>query len=487
MMRFDCPGAQADDTRPVLSFIHRSVARRVAFTTALAAAVVSAVVGILIVAIVLGDAPAATRRGVLLVAILGGAATVTCVIVATIFVVNRLLTASLTDLTAVLREAEKGRWLKTMASQRPDEIGEVARAFDRRSATVTAVSVALSDRDRELEDARRELKLKEALGLLLELSQTMNAEPDLGAVVGAIPERIGRALGFEQMAVLLLDERAQEFVVRAAFGIAESAMGVTFPRHDAICGAVADSGQPLIIPDTTRDPRYSHFKGHHRVDGAFACVPMKAHGRLVGVFNVLRPGKASISDVDVRLLVSLASYAALAIEHAEASARLRVLTVTDDLTGVSNRRALMTRTRDEMARARRNGCKLSALMLDLDHFKRVNDEHGHLVGDDVLRLVAHALRDSVRQIDTVARWGGEEFVVLLPNCDAEEAAGVAEKLRAIVAALELPRSMTLSAGVAVFPTHADDELRLIDAADQALMRAKRAGRDRVETAAAAAA
>jgi nitrate/nitrite-specific signal transduction histidine kinase len=304
---------------PLPSWIQRSVARRAAVSTALVAAAVATAVGLVVVLYVMKDEPERARHALLMVAVLGGAATVVSVALATVVVVNRLLRAPLAELTAALRAAENGRWLKTVGSERADEIGELSRSFDRVSAKVTDLSVSVIDADRELRHTRRELRLKDALAVLFELSQTLRVESDVEPILAAVPERIGSVLGFEQMALLLLDERTGQFVVRGAYGIDAEALGVSFPRNDPICGAVADTGQPLVIPDTAGDRRYSHFQGKHRIDGAFASVPMTVQGRLVGLFNVLRPGAAGIPDADLRLLTSLASYAGLAIAHAAAT------------------------------------------------------------------------------------------------------------------------------------------------------------------------
>jgi diguanylate cyclase (GGDEF)-like protein len=462
----------------VLRWVTRSVARRVAVYAAAIAAVAATVVGGIVVAVVMGDQPEAARREMLLVAVVGGASTVACVAAATVFVVNRLLRAPLLQLTDALRAAEQGRWLKTVESGRVDEIGELGRSFDRVSAKVTDLSVAVIDSDRELEWTRRELKLKEALALLFELSQTINAETDLEAILAAVPSRIGNALGFEQMAVLLADEASGDFVVRAAHGIAGDAIGVRFSKDDPISGTVARTGEALVIPDTARDARYSHFQGRHRIDGAFASVPMKVQGRLVGLFNVLRPG-APISDGDLRLLSSLASYAGLAIAHASMNEKLREMAVTDELTGLCNRRALMKRVAHEVERSRAGGGPLAALMLDLDHFKRVNDDLGHQVGDGVLAKVAAGLRAEIPPSGTLARYGGEEFLVLLPDTSRAQATAVAEKLRRAVAAADRPQPLTLSVGLAVFPDDAAGDSALLGAADRALLEAKRTGRDRV--------
>lgn len=467
----------------LVRWVRRSVARRVAFFAAGLATLVATLVGVVIVQLLLGDQPTHTRRAVMLVALLGGACTIGCVALGTVVIVNRLLAGPLRALTAALHAAEKGRWLKTIDSDRADELGELSRAFDRVSVTVTDLSVSVIDADRELAWTRRELQLKDALSLLFELTQTINAESNLAAILAAVPARISTALGFEQMAVLLLDEKTQEFVVRATHGIAEDALGVSFPRNDPISGKVADTGEPLIIPDTARDPRYSHFRGKHRVDGAFASIPMTVQGRLVGLFNVLRPGAASIAEGDLRLLRSLASYAGLAIAHAEANLRLRNLAVTDELTGLPNRRQLLERARIELARCRRSGAPLALLLLDLDHFKHINDELGHQTGDLALRAVAAALTATGRELDIVARYGGEEFCVLLPESGRTQALAVAEAMRAAVSALDVGRPLTVSLGVALCPDDSEDFDGLVRAADLALMKAKKDGRDRVVSAA----
>jgi two-component system cell cycle response regulator len=158
-------------------------------------------------------------------------------------------------------------------------------------------------------------------------------------------------------------------------------------------------------------------------------------------------------------------------------ARLESLLREDALTGLSNRRAVLTQLAGMVSAARRHGHPLSIAILDLDHFKRINDSHGHKVGDDVLVAAAHAMGRHLRAEDQLGRLGGEEFLVLLPDTDSEAAGHVAEKLRAEVAAAPSPVPLTVSIGVASW----DDETpeALLHRADEALYAAKQAGRDRV--------
>jgi diguanylate cyclase (GGDEF)-like protein len=159
---------------------------------------------------------------------------------------------------------------------------------------------------------------------------------------------------------------------------------------------------------------------------------------------------------------------------------LERLSLTDDLTGLYNRRYLMETLANEIRRSRRLEHRCALLMADIDHFKEYNDALGHLAGDEMLIKVARALRDSTREVDCVVRYGGEEFVVLLPETDADEAVATAERIRVRVAAEGLAGgAITLSVGIAEFPAHGDSPESMIAAADGALYRAKREGRDRV--------
>jgi two-component system, cell cycle response regulator len=152
---------------------------------------------------------------------------------------------------------------------------------------------------------------------------------------------------------------------------------------------------------------------------------------------------------------------------------------TNALTGISNRRTFETYLEREVSRAGRNGEQVTLVMFDIDHFKSINDTHGHQTGDEVLKKVAATLANGCRDFDVPARYGGEEFAIVLPSCSAKESLVVAERLRRSIGEAENPVAITASAGVATFPTHAADPERLIAAADEALYESKRAGRDRV--------
>jgi diguanylate cyclase (GGDEF)-like protein len=177
-----------------------------------------------------------------------------------------------------------------------------------------------------------------------------------------------------------------------------------------------------------------------------------------------------------------AAHAALALRNAVLHERMLEMAATDGLTSLANRRSLDEALARDISRAERTEGRLSVVLLDLDHFKTLNDTHGHLVGDNVLRSVAATLREFGREYDTVARYGGEEFAVVLPGCSAAVARHVAERLRAAVESAETEVPVTVSCGVATYPADGTDAKALIQAADVGLYASKRAGRNRVTAA-----
>ena len=190
------------------------------------------------------------------------------------------------------------------------------------------------------------------------------------------------------------------------------------------------------------------------------------------------PVRRRVSRRSLDMLMRFGAHAALALSNADLRKEVDKLAASDSLTGLPNRRALMTDLSREIARSARSGQPLSLAVIDVDHFKRVNDTFGHLAGDEVLREVAAAMAANVRDVDVVARYGGEEFAIVLPNCAGEGALTVVERVRAAVAAAHTVTAVTVSAGIATASGPGLDGERLLGAADAALYASKNAGRDR---------
>jgi diguanylate cyclase (GGDEF)-like protein len=233
------------------------------------------------------------------------------------------------------------------------------------------------------------------------------------------------------------------------------------------------AGERLFVDDTVDHPLVARELEQR---GVRSCLyqPVQRDGRSVGVLMVAwGRAAARLSGRLANVLTLLAAEAAVAIERADLLARLEAIARTDDLTGLANRRAWEELLPTELARASRDGAPLCVAMLDLDHFKAYNDEHGHQAGDRLLKAAAGAWRGSLRATDVLARYGGEEFVVVLPRCDLEDALVLIARLRKAT-----PNDQTVSAGVALWDGEEAPEA-LVARADEALYEAKNAGRNQV--------
>lgn len=217
--------------------------------------------------------------------------------------------------------------------------------------------------------------------------------------------------------------------------------------------------------------------------GASFCLPLMAYGEMLGLLTVHMPDAAQAGEVQ-RIARTIGENVSLSLSNAKLRQVLRDQSIKDPLTGLFNRRYLEETLAREVARAQRTNAPLAVVVADLDHFKRINDTHGHPAGDAVLKAAAQALQRSIRASDLACRFGGEEFVLLLPDCPPEAAAakaqGICDTLRTIVCheggAII---GITASFGVAVFPGDGADGAQLLKQADLALYEAKRQGRDRV--------
>jgi diguanylate cyclase (GGDEF)-like protein len=214
-----------------------------------------------------------------------------------------------------------------------------------------------------------------------------------------------------------------------------------------------------------------------------AIVPLVADA-VVGVL-VAETGERSGGRIERRIVATterFAGHAALAVRNANLLERMSQMAVTDGLTELANRRSFDRSLERELTRAARTDGRLSVVLLDVDHFKALNDTYGHVVGDTVLRQIATALKECGREYDTIARYGGEEFAAVLPGCSSALALQVAERLRQAVEDASTDVPVTASAGVATYPYDGLDANALLHAADQALYAGKREGRNRVRSA-----
>lgn len=399
-------------------------------------------------------------------------------------------------------QAEGGDFLSRLPPLGEDELGQVGASVNRLLARVTTLRVSVIDQGRELAETQEELRIREDLAaktaeleqrlkerrLLFDVLQVSAMSTDLETVLQSLTERVAPALRLRELAILL-HEGDGKYVVRAVHGFPkpEALIGRMLLEGEGITGEVARAGSTILVRDVSTEPDYLAFWGNAPREGSFAAVPILARGTMIGLLAVTRPVGDGLSDPEARLLDAIAAQAGLAIRSAQLFAEMHTLSTHDELTKLGNRRLLSSRMEMEAEHARRFQQPLCALAVDIDHFKLLNDRLGHQAGDAALVAVAEALTRGVRKVDTVARVGGEEFVVLLPRADVDEAAKVAEKLRVLVSTSQMPGGdgqpggkLTLSIGVATFEPELDgDGDGMLARADQALYAAKRRGRDRV--------
>ena len=254
---------------------------------------------------------------------------------------------------------------------------------------------------------------------------------------------------------------------------------------EGIAGTVWRQGKPLVIKDVSRDNRFSakaDTKTEYKTSSLMA-VPLVVDGKIIGVMEAINKKKGAFNKFDLEIFQNLSLQAAVAIENAE----LYELAITDGLTHLYIHRYFQQRLDEEMNRSLRYDCDLSVVMIDIDYFKKLNDTYGHQAGDEVLIRTSELIRSNSRSCDIPCRYGGEEFCVILPETDIEGAVLFAEKIREIIELLEVEYkdrmiTLTISVGVASRKTTCTESKgELIRMADEALYKAKEAGRNCVKT------
>ncbi len=355
-------------------------------------------------------------------------------------------------------------------------------------------------------DLRQHRRLRDELARSNQLErrrrQQLEAIHDIGRSVAsildpqALYEELVRAvrerLGYSTVAMLVPDASQEELVLVAAAGMRISPESLAEGRvrirmSEGIVGHVARTRGSYYTGDVRSDPYYKDLGDGADIRSELA-VPILAGEALLGILKMESSNPNEFDDTDVVALEAVADQAAVSLRNAHAHALVALQARTDSLTGVLNHRALIGRLEQELSRARRSEQCLSVLFLDVDHFKEINDSYGHDAGDAVLREVSRLVKGTLRAEDTVGRYGGEEFVILLPGAERQESLGIAERIRATIAAHSFTGTggasvgMTVSLGVATYPDAGGTQADLLRSADRALYQAKRLGRNRVSVA-----
>jgi diguanylate cyclase (GGDEF)-like protein len=308
---------------------------------------------------------------------------------------------------------------------------------------------------------------------LVRAARALNASLELQEVLRTLAREAALAVGADLAGVYLGNGR-DGAVATAGHGVPPEWHGLTLAPGEGAAGRVLASGATVAAHEYVAPPAHPLLAGLK----AACAVPMAFSGELKGALSVGWLALRQIEDDDRRTLEAIADLATVACHNAETYDQVQQAARTDALTGLLNHGAMQVRVREEIARARRDGTPLSLVIIDLDDFKRVNDLRGHQAGDELLRRVAALLQSELRPYDQVARYGGDEFVLLLPGSDEADARAVAERVRDAVAG---GRVGACSLGVAQWQEPLDADA-LLEHADRALLLAKRTGKGRVAVA-----
>jgi diguanylate cyclase (GGDEF)-like protein len=271
----------------------------------------------------------------------------------------------------------------------------------------------------------------------------------------------------------------EQYTCRAVRSLRGESVAYAIPSR--VVRAVAEPGKPPVVP-----PKDAEIRDHVPAEVAVVAPLDFGDGDAGLLILGRRMTDASYEGHDLALLRALADSSAIALRNAELHDRLRAQATIDPLTGCHNRRGFDEILGVEISRARRSARPFTLALLDIDHFKKINDEYGHEVGDHALQRIGRAVRHSFRTTDSACRYGGEEFAMIFPETGKDEGMRLAERLRQLIESLpptaEVPRALTASFGVATFPEDGRDPTELIRGADRAMYQAKANGRNRVEAA-----
>src|SRR5580698_6532821 len=322
-----------------------------------------------------------------------------------------------------------------------------------------------------------------------ELGKALTSSLQLDQVLRTIMEKINEVLRPDTWSLLLMDLDKRELYFQIATGQgAEALKDLRIQPGQGVAGWVAQTGEVVVVPDTTKDSRFfSQVDEKTKMaTRSIVAVPVRFREQCLGVIELINCiGEEGFSPRDLALLEALADYAAIAIENARHVHRIHELTIKDDCTCLYNARHLNFILDTEIYRSNRYAFEFSLLFIDLDHFKAVNDTHGHLVGSRLLGEVGEMIKNSCRQIDMAFRYGGDEFVVLLPQTSKENAIRVAHRLHKRIrdtiwlTAAGLEVKITASVGVASYPGDSKTKADLLHLADEAMYNVKNTTRDAV--------
>jgi diguanylate cyclase (GGDEF)-like protein len=361
-------------------------------------------------------------------------------------------------------------------------IGKLSTFLKTSQSNLMQVFDTLNQRTSELEKSQVQIET------IYEASRSLGEIYKFEQVIDEVLEIAQRVLRYQHFSILLLDKEKEVFLLKGKIELGKKFKYQNPPQIplSGITGSVLkEEGKGVRIYEVKDDPRYiPGLEGAH----SEMAVPMISQGKTIGVLNAESRKVGAFSEQDHKIFSILAGAAAMALENANLHQKMEELTIIDELTGIHNYRYFVNKLENELKRARRYHQSLSLLMIDIDWFKKYNDTYGHIFGNLILKDLTMVIKGCIRDVDILVRYGGEEFVVILPQTSKEDASHIGERIRSKVEQTKfedkekkLKVRLTVSLGVATYPENGIDPEELVKSVDQALYLAKGKGKNLICT------
>jgi diguanylate cyclase (GGDEF)-like protein/PAS domain S-box-containing protein len=347
---------------------------------------------------------------------------------------------------------------------------------------ISSIMRDITDRitaERELKELNDKVALeRKKIRKVLAIEEHLNSIFEINKLIDFVVDKTTEVLEAQKCSLIIVDYDTRELCVKGHKGISPwFILGNEFKKEDSVAGIIAHEGKPLLVDNIETDKRFLRKKGDSYHSKSFISAPIRLGGNIMGFINVADKNSKEgnvFSDLDLKILCMIVRQVAVAMENSRLYRDLKNLTITDPLTQINNFRHFTKALDHEIVRLKRHpGRPLCLLMIDVDDFKAYNDAFGHLAGDTLLKEISRVFKQSIREVDIVCRYAGDEFAVILPETDLPKARMVSERIKDAVEALSLKRAIFVSVGIAKCTTHNTGRYELIQSADIALAKAKK--------------